>query len=217
MPETPALVKPRLRGVSHLSMFPVAVIAAIPLLFVGQSNVAVISAIVFGTGVAAMFGVSGLYHVVTWTPRARSWLARLDHATVYGLIAATYTPFGLLVLDGAWRVTVLTVIWSGALLAILMKLFWVRAPKWLSAAIGLGLGWAGIAAFPEIYGEIGLAGILFLAAGGLFYTVGGVIYALRRPNPVPGVFGYHELFHAFVIVAVALQYVAVAVYVLPGR
>ena len=217
MPETPALVKPRLRGMSHLTMFPVAVIAAIPLLFVGRSSTAVVSAIVFGTGVAAMFGVSGLYHVVTWTPRVRSWLARLDHATVYGLIAATYTPFGLLVLDGAWRVTVLAIVWSGALLAILMKLFWVRAPKWLSATIGLGLGWAGVVAMPEIYGEIGLNGLLFLAVGGLFYTAGGVIYALRRPNLVPGVFGYHELFHAFVIVAVALQYVAVAVYVLPGR
>jgi hemolysin III len=217
MPETPALVKPRLRGVSHLSMFPIAVLAAIPLLFIGDSSAAVVSAIVFGTGVAAMFGVSGLYHVVTWSPRARSWLARLDHATVYGLIAATYTPFGLLVLDGTWRVTVLAIVWSGALAAILMKLFWVGTPKWLSATIGLGHGWAGIAAFPEIYGEIGLAGVLFLAGGGLLYTVGGVVYALRRPNPVPGVFGYHELFHAFVIVAVALQYVAVAVYVLPGR
>lgn len=217
MSQTPALVKPRLRGVSHLSMFPVAVLAAIALLFIGDSSAAIVSAIVFGTGVAAMFGVSGLYHVVTWSPRARSWLARLDHATVYGLIAATYTPFGLLVLDGAWRVAVLAIVWTGAFAAILMKLFWVHAPKWLSAAIGLGLGWAGAAAFPEIYGEIGLAGVLFLAGGGLLYTVGGIVYALRRPNPVPGVFGYHELFHALVIVAVALQYVAVAVYVLPGR
>ena len=217
MPETPALVKPRLRGVSHLSMFPVAVVAAIPLLFIGRSGAAVVSAIVFGTGVAAMFGVSGLYHVVTWSPRARSWLARLDHATVYGLIAAPYTPFGLLVLDGTWRVAVLAIVWTGALFAILMKLFWVRAPKWLSAIIGLGLGWAGVAAMPQIEHKIGLTGLLFLAAGGLLYTVGGIVYALRRPNLVPGVFGYHELFHAFVIVAVALQYVAVAVYVLPGR
>ena len=217
MSQTPALVKPRLRGVSHLSMFPVAVIAAIPLLFIGDSAAAVASAIVFGTGVAAMFGVSGLYHVVTWSPRARSRLARLDHATVYGLIAATYTPFGLLVLNGAWRVTVLAVVWTGASLAILMKLFWVRAPKWLSATAGLALGWAGVAAMPKIEQEIGLTGLLFLTAGGVLYTAGGIIYALRRPNPVPGVFGYHELFHAFVIVAVALQYVAVAVYVLPGR
>ena len=217
MAETPALVKPRLRGVSHLSMFPLAVIAVIPLLFVGETATARVSAIVFGIGVAAMFGVSGFYHVVTWSPRVRRRLARLDHATVYGLIAATYTPFGLLILDGAWRIVVLTIVWTGALLAILMKLFWVGKPKWLSAAIGLGLGWAGVAAMPEIAREIGLTGLLFVAAGGLFYTAGGVIYALRRPNPVPGVFGYHELFHAFVIVAVALQYVAVAVYVLPGR
>ncbi len=163
-------------------MFPVAVVAAIPLLFIGKSTAAVVSAIVFGTGVAAMFGVSGLYHVVTWSPRARSWLARLDHATVYGLIAATYTPFGLLILDGTWRVTVLAIVWTGAALAILMKLFWVRAPKWLSALAGLALGWAGVVAMPEIESEIGLTGLLFLAAGGLLYTVGGIIYALRRPN-----------------------------------
>jgi hemolysin III len=217
MPQTPALTKPRLRGISHLAMFPIAVLAAIPLLFIGRTSTAVVSAVVFGTGVAAMFGVSGFYHVVTWTPRARARLARLDHATVYGLIAATYTPFGLLVLDGAWRVTVLAIVWTGALLAILMKLFWVAAPKWLSAAIGLGLGWAGVAAMPKIADVIGITGVLFLAAGGLLYTAGGIIYALKRPNLIPGVFGYHELFHAFVIVAVALQYVAVAVYVLPGR
>ena len=217
MPETPALVKPRLRGVSHLSMFPVALIAVIPLLFIGRTSAALVSALVFGIAVAAMFGVSGTYHVITWSPRARSRLARLDHATVYGLIAATYTPFGLLILSGTWQVTVLALVWAGALAAMLMKLFWVGAPKWLSAAIGIALGWVGVAAMPKIYDEIGASGLLFLAAGGLLYTLGAVVYATRRPNPIPGVFGYHELFHAFVIVAVALQYVAVAVYVLPGR
>ena len=217
MPQTPALVKPRFRGVSHLSMFPIALVAVVPLLFVGRTAAALVSAIVFGIGVAAMFGVSGTYHVITWSPRARSRLARLDHATVYGLIAATYTPFGLLILSGAWQVTVLAIVWAGALAAMLMKLFWVGAPKWLSAAIGIALGWVGVAAMPEIYNTIGATGLLFLAAGGLLYTVGAVVYAMRRPNLFPGVFGYHELFHAFVILAVALQYVAVAVYVLPGR
>ncbi len=214
MPETPA-VRPRLRGVSHLSMFPVAAGFAVPLAFIARSGTALAAAIVFGVGVAAMFAVSGFYHVITWTPRARRWLARLDHATVYGLIAATYTPFGLLVLTGAWRVTILAIVWSGAAAAILLKLFWVRAPKWLSASIALALGWTGVAAMPEIAHRIGAGGLLLVIGGGMMYTAGGIVYALRRPNPRPRVFGYHELFHALVIVAVGLQYAAIAFYVLP--
>jgi hemolysin III len=214
--ETPAL-RPRLRGVSHLSMFPVAAGFAIPLAFIGRSDAALASAIVFGVAVTAMFAVSGFYHVITWTPRVRRRLARLDHATVYGLIAATYTPFGLLVLTGAWRVTILAIVWSGTAVAILVKLFWVGAPKWLSASLALALGWTSVAAMPEIARTIGVGGMLFVTAGGLLYTAGGIVYALRRPNPLPGVFGYHELFHALVIVAVGLQYAAIAFYVLPGR
>src|SRR6266540_1076690 len=184
MPETPA-VRPRLRGVSHLSMFPVAAGFAVPLAFIARSGTALAAAIVFGVGVAAMFAVSGFYHVITWTPRARRWLARLDHATVYGLIAATYTPFGLLVLTGAWRVTILAIVWTG------------------------------VAAMPEIAHRIGAGGLLLVIGGGMMYTAGGIVYALRRPNPRPRVFGYHELFHALVIVAVGLQYAAIAFYVLP--
>jgi hemolysin III len=216
MPQTPA-AKPRLRGVSHLSMFPAAVALAIPLAFVGESAAAHVSAIVFSVGVAAMFGVSGLYHVPTWRPGVRAILCRLDHAAVYGLIAATYTPFGLLALDGAWRVAVLSVVWAGCAAAIVIKVAWVRSPKWLSASVAIGLGWVGVVATPEVAGEIGAAGLLLLAAGGLFYTLGALAYTLRRPNPLPGVFGYHEVFHALVIAAVALQYVAVAFFVLPGR
>jgi hemolysin III len=216
MPETPAL-RPRWRGVSHLSMSPVAAGLAIPLAFVGNSAAALVSAIVFGVAVTAMFAVSGFYHVITWRPAVRRWLARLDHATVYGLIAATYTPFGLLVLDGAWQVTILAIVWSGAAVAILIKMFWIGAPKWLSASLALALGWASVAAMPEIAERIGFDGLFFLAAGGLLYTAGAIVYALRRPNPSPRVFGYHELFHALVIAAVGLQYAAIAFYVLPGR
>jgi len=198
-------------------MFPVAVGLGIALVLVAHGGAARISAAVYAVGVSAMFLVSGVYHVITWSPSGRGWLARLYHATVYGLIAATYTPCGVLALDGAWRVTVLTIVWSGALAAILLKLFWLRAPKWLSAAIAIGLGWIGVVALPEVTREIGLGGLLFLAGGGLLYTLGGIVYAVRRPNPVPGVFGYHELFHALVIAAVGLQYAAVAFYVLPVR
>jgi hemolysin III len=201
----------------HLSMFPIAAALAVPLAFAGRTGTARAAAITFGVGVTAMFAASGLYHVVTWTPRVRSWLARLDHAALYGLIAATYAPFGLLVLDGAWRVTILAVVWSGACVAILLKLFWVNAPKKLSAGIALALGWAGIAAMPRIAEAIGIEGFLLVAAGGLLYSVGGVVYAIRRPNPSPRVFGYHEVFHLLVTVAVGLQYAAIAFYVLPGR
>ena len=197
-------------------MFPVSAGLAVPLAFIGRTGTAVVAAIVFGVGVAAMFAVSGVYHVLTWTPRVRRWLARLDHATVYGLIAATYTPFGLLVLTGAWRVTILAIVWGGAAAAILLKLFWLGAPKWLSTSIALALGWTAVAAMPEIADRIDAAGLVLVIGGGLMYTAGGLVYALRRPNPLPGVFGYHELFHAFVIVAVGLQYAAIAFYVLPG-
>ena len=150
MPQTPAL-RPRWRGVSHLSMFPVAAglrdsARVRRTTATRRSSRRSCSA----SAVTAMFAVSGFYHVITWQPAVRRWLARLDHATVYGLIAATYTPFGLLVLDGAWQVTMLAIVWSGAAVAILVKLFWVGAPKWLSASIALALGWASVAAMPEI-------------------------------------------------------------------
>jgi hemolysin III len=216
MPGTPA-VKPRLRGVTHLSMFPAAVALAIPLAFVGESTAAHVSAVVFSVGVAAMFGASGLYHVPTWRPNVRAALCRLDHAAVYGLIAATYTPFGLLALHGAWRIVVLAIVWGGCFAAVVAKVAWVRSPKWLSATIGIALGWVGIVAAPELTREVGVGALLLTAAGGLLYTGGAIVYALRRPNPVPGVFGYHEVFHALVIGAVGLQYAAVAFFVLPGR
>jgi len=198
-------------------MFPAAVALGIPLAFVGESTSAHVSAVVFSVGVAAMFGLSGLYHVPTWRPDVRAILCRFDHAAVYGLIAATYTPFGLLALHGAWRIVVLSIVWSGCFIAVVAKVAWVHSPKWLSAAIGVGLGWVAIVAMPELTREIGFGGLFLLAGGGLLYTAGAVVYALRRPNPLPGVFGYHEVFHALVIGAVGLQYAAVAFFVLPGR
>jgi hemolysin III len=142
-------------------------------------------------------------------------MRRLDHAGIYALIAGTYTPFGLLVLSGNWTIAVLAIVWTGAAAGVALKFLWVDAPKWLSAVIGVALGWVGIVAFPQILDRIGLAPALLVLAGGVAYTAGAVIYALRRPDPFPAVFGYHELFHLFVIAAVACHYVAVAVYVLP--
>jgi len=160
-----------------------------------------------------MLGASALYHRVTWRPRARLWRRRVDHAGIYVLIAGTYTPIGLLSLHGTLRTTVLAVVWSGAALATLTKFCWVAAPKWLSAVIGIALGWVGVAAMPQLAHSDGIAAVVLLGAGGLAYTAGGIVYALKRPNPVPEVFGYHELFHALTLVALACQYVAIAFFV----
>src|SRR6266487_2795932 len=197
--------KPRLRGVFHELAFYVALVLGVFLVTTAEAGRARLAAVVFAVSVAGCFGVSALYHRPMWKPRARSWLARLDHAGVYLLIAGTYTPFGLLVMSTGWAVPVLSVVWSGALVAILLKLVWVRAPKWLSAAIGVGLGWVGAAAFSQLL-KIQLLGLLLVVAGGLLYTAGAVVYARRRPDPVPQVLGYHELFRVLTIAAAGCQY-----------
>ena len=209
-----AAVRPRLRGVLHQYAFFVSVVCGV-LLVLGASGAGErVSAVVFATAVAIMFGVSALYHRITWRPGPRRWMRRLDHAAIYLLIAGTYTPFGLLALTGAWRWTVLPVVWGGALAAIVLKLAWVDAPTWVAAAIAVALGWIGVVALPQLWDTAGIAGLLLLATGGVLYTGGAVVYARGRPDPYPAVFGYHELFHALVIAAAACQYVAVAGFVL---
>ena len=141
-------------------------------------------------------------------------MRRIDHAGIFGLIAGTYTPFGLLVLEGTWRVTVLAIVWTGTAIAFGLKLFWPSGPKWISAVIALGLGWVAVAAFPELVDKSGWTAPLLALAGGLCYTAGAIVYVLRRPSPIPDVFGYHEVFHALVTAAVAFQYAAVALVVL---
>ena len=204
-------LRPRLRGVLHQYAFFVSLVFGAALVVAASGAGEQVSAAVFAAALATMFGVSALYHRITWRPRARRWMRRLDHAAIYLLIAGTYTPFGLLVLSGAWRWTVLPIVWGGALAAILLKVAWVDAPKWLAAAIGIALGWIGIIALPQLWEHTGPAGVLLLAVGGVLYTGGAIIYARGRPDPIPAVFGYHELFHALVIAAAACQYAAVAV------
>jgi hemolysin III len=172
-----------------------------------------VAAAVFAGSAATMLAVSAVYHRITWSPRARLRMRRADHAGIYVLIAGTYTPVGLLALRGALQTVVLGVVWTGAAAAILLKLVWVRAPKWLSAAIAIALGWVGVVAIPQLVRADGVAPVVLIAAGGLAYTCGGVVYARRRPDPLPAVFGYHELFHALTLVGLALQYAAIAFFV----
>jgi hemolysin III len=211
------LVKPRLRGVSHQWAFFVALVAGIVLVIAAPSGRATLAATIYAISMAAMFGASALYHRVDWKSlSARRWMRRLDHSMIYLLIAGTYTPFALLVLDGGLAQAVLIAIWGGAALGIGLKLLWPDTPKWLTAAVYVTLGWVAIIAFPQLASELGPVGMGLVAAGGILYTAGAVIYALRRPDPYPAVFGYHEIFHVLVIAAAVLQFVAVAAYALPA-
>jgi hemolysin III len=208
-------VRPRFRGFSHRIAFFLSLPLAIALASEVETTAGRVAAIAFGASVAIMFGASALYHTVTWSDARRRWLRRLDHAGIYALIAGSYTPVGLLVLQGRWRLVVLGIVWIGAAVAIALKFLWVDGPKWLSAAIGIALGWVAVVVFPQILDRVGIAGSLLVLAGGLAYTAGALVYAVRRPDPFPTVFGYHEDFHALVIVAVACQYSAIAFFVLP--
>ena len=208
-------VKPRLRGVSHQWAFVASVLLAPLLVGAAETTTALVAASIFAGSVTAMFAASALFHRGRWSPRTRRFLRRLDHCAIYGLIAGTYTPYGLLVLSGAWRVVVLTVVWSGSLVAFLLKLFWLDAPDWVAATSAILLGWVGVVTVPQLLAGVGAPGTALLLAGGILYTLGGVVYARQRPDPLPEIFGFHEVFHACVIAAVALQYASVALFILP--
>jgi hemolysin III len=207
-------VKPKLRGVFHEIGFYAAAAVGVLVVVTAEPGRARMAGAIFASCVVVCFGASAVYHRPMWRPRARAWLARLDHVGVYLLIAGSYAPFGLIVLSKGWAIPVLAVVWGGALLAIVLKVVWVQAPKWLSAVIGLTLGWVGAVTFPQLL-KLSLVAILLVVASGILYTVGAVVYARRHPDPHPRVFGYHELFHVLTIAAVACEYVAVAFYVLP--
>ncbi len=208
-------MKPKLRGVSHQYAFFVSLGCGAALILAASDGRARLAAGIYALAVSALLGTSALYHRVTWRPRARRWMRRLDHSMIFMLIAGTYTPVALLALKGSLATTILIVLWAGALGGVVFKLLWIDAPKWLFAAIYVALGLVSAAVFGELPGAIGWLGVAGLAAGGLLYVVGAIVYASGRPNPWPKVFGYHEIFHALVIVAAALQYAAIAFAVLP--
>jgi hemolysin III len=211
----PEPAKPRLRGVIHQYAFFVALVLGACLVVLAPGGRPRLAAAIYAASVAGLLGTSALYHRRDWAPRARMWMRRLDHSMIFVLIAGTYTPFALLVLHGTLARTILIVVWAGAAGGTVLNLFWVRAPKSVTAAVYIALGWVAVAAMPQMAREIGAVGVGLVALGGVLYTVGAVIYAVRRPNPVPGVFGYHEVFHALVVAAAAAHFAAVAAYALP--
>lgn len=198
----------------HQAAFAVSLVVGTLLIVGADGAPRHVAAAVFASSVAVCFGISALYHRVTWTARLRLRMRRLDHAGIYLLIVGTYTPVCLLVLTGAWRLSVLIAISVGAGAGIAVKFLWVSAPKWVTALFGLALGWTAVLILPQLATRLNPAAVALLGAGGLAYTAGAIVYARRRPDPLPRVFGYHELFHALTIVAVACQYVAIAFFVI---
>lgn len=207
---------PRLRGVSHQAAFFGSLVAGSLLVAEAADDLRRVAAAVFAASVITMFAVSALYHRVPWDWAAKRWMRRVDHTAIFLLIAGSYTPFGLLALDGPWRISVLAVAWIGAACGIALRFAWVDAPPWLTVAITLPLGWLSVVAIPKAYGALGTTGLGLLLAGGALYSLGGLVYALRRPNPWPATLGFHEVFHLLVVAAVACQYAAVTLIVSQG-
>lgn len=208
-------MKPRLRGVSHQWAFFAALISGLVLLVTAPSRRALAAAAVYAVALAGMFGASALYHRIDWRPRVSVWMRRLDHSMIFVMIAGTYTPIALLLLEGTFSRMVLGILWGGAILGFVLNLLWIGAPSWLAALIYVALGWGGLATLPQLIRGGGAVAAVLLVAGGVLYTVGAVVYARRRPDPKPAVFGYHEVFHVFVIAAALVHFVAVAFFVVP--
>ena len=207
---------PGLRGVSHAWAFWFALAAGVVLMVLAPDGHARLAALIYGIGLCALFAGSGLYHRWRWDPRWRPLLRRIDHSTIFLFIAASYTPMALLVLDGSLRWIVLGIAWGGALAGIVFSLAWIDAPRWLTAGTYLALGWVAVITMPQLGDRLGAAPLTLVAVGGAFYTLGAIVYALRRPNPWPRVFGFHEVFHAFVIAAAVCHFVAMAGWVVPA-
>lgn len=208
--------RPLLRGYLHLAACAVAVAGCVGLLLLAESPRAYIGGTVFAACLIAMYAISGTYHTVRWGPKMNSAFKRLDHAMIFVVIAGSYTPFCLLAASDRWGVAILAIVWPVALAGVALKVAWPSAPRWLGVGLYVATGWVALVAATELTDWFALLPLLLLAGGGALYTIGGVIYALRWPDPFPRVFGYHEVFHALVIAASVLHYSLVAGYLMPA-
>ncbi len=210
-----AKTKPRWRGVAHLGAFCVSLVAGPALVVAAPGTGPKVAIGIYAASMTALFGVSALLHRRTWTPPARRIMRRLDHSMIFFLIAGTYTAVAPLALSGIAPVIILVLVWVGGAAGVIVELFWLDAPKWVIALPYVVVGWVAVGAVAQLASALGGAGMALLGGGGLAYTVGAVVYALRRPDPWPALFGYHEVFHGLTIVAAAAHYVLIARYVLP--
>lgn len=211
------LVKPTLRGVSHQWATLGALVSGIVLIAVSPPGRVLVGSAVYAVVLVLLFGNSAAYHRITWQPRARSFMKRLDHSTIFVFIAGTYTPFCLALLHGTKLTVFLSLVWAGALVGIAARMTFLHAPRFLTVPLYVALGWAAVFVTGDILRGAGVAALVLLYAGGLLYTLGALAYATRRPDPLPTVFGYHEVFHAAVVLAAVCHYMAVMFAVLSAR
>lgn len=203
-------VKPKLRGWLHLGAFPLVIAGAIVLVVLAPTTAGRIGSAIFGLTAALLFGTSALYHRGTWSPQANLLLKRFDHSNIFLIIAGSYTPLTLLLLPPHQATVLLSLVWTGAILGVLFRVFWVSAPRWLYTPAYILLGWAAVLYLPQFAANGGPAILTLIVLGGVLYTVGGVVYALKRPNPSPGWFGFHEIFHACTVLAFVAHYIAIS-------
>ncbi len=209
-------IKPRLRGWLHLGAFPMSVVAGIVLVGLAPDTRTRLASAVFALSSSMLFGSSALFHRGHWGPRWHSVLRRLDHSNIFLLIAGTYTPFAMMLLDDRSAQFLLSLVWGGALLGITFRIFWIGAPRWLYLPVYIALGWAAIFWLGDFAATAGPAVLSLIIIGGALYSVGGVVYGLKRPNPIPHWFGFHEVFHSLTIAAFVAHYIGVSI-IIYGR
>jgi len=211
-----APVKPHLRGWLHAGMAPIALVLGIVLVALSPPQYRWAAALYSLTAII-LFGTSAVYHRFDWKPRTKVLLKRLDHSNIFLIIAGSYTPFAVVLLPAQQERTLLILVWTGALAGVLFRVFWVGAPRWLYTPIYIALGWVAVFYLPAFWSAGGPGVVILLALGGLAYSAGGVVYALKRPNPSPTWFGFHEVFHALTLLGFLLQYVAVSLVLYGAR
>jgi hemolysin III len=210
-------VKPHLRGWLHLGMVPVSIAAAVVLVWLAPGTAERAAALVFGITAVLLFGTSATYHLGRWSPRAGAVLKRWDHANIFLIIAGTHTPFAVMLLPPGQARTLLWVVWSGAVAGVFFRVFWLRAPRWLYTFVYVALGWVAVFYLVPFWRAGGPVVVSLIAAGGLLYTLGAVVYGTKRPNPSPRWFGFHEVFHAFTVAAFSSHWTAALLTVLGAR
>ena len=209
--------KPHLRGWLHLGMVPVSIAAAVILAVLAPGTPERVAALAFGITAVLLFATSATYHRGRWSPRVTAMLKRWDHANIFLIIAGTHTPFAVMLLPPGQARTLLWVVWAGAVAGVIFRVFWLAAPRWLYTVVYVALGWVAVFFLVPFWRAGGPVIVTLIAAGGLLYTLGAVVYALKRPNPSPRWFGFHEVFHAFTVAAFSSHWAAALLTVLGAR